>query len=484
MRDESSIRGNASVVTIPLSLEELQDAVHLANTLGDAVTVQGARTGICGGAVPSDGLIIDVSALNRVTGFSFDPTGEMPSTITVEAGVTLGQLNEMLAGKPPVSPYLDAESTALWQLYRESQTKLEFVPNPTELSATLGGMAATNVSGSHGWWGGNMRANVLAIEAVLPDSSLVRENYAHSGPDWRMESTISTCPGCRGDSSLIDLFCGSEGIVGAIAGLTLRLVRAPAFIWGMLSFFSSVGDLLHFVNLLRNKDDSEAKTRVRSVDFFDRGCMTFLATMRERMDGAKGLPEFPDSAMTACWLEFGGDDENALMEFLEKTAIGLEESNSPADLALVATNAKDCQRLSIIRHTLTEAANIACPAREGTLIDIGVPPDALSFSIDRLRALINDAGCAGILMGHLMDGQLTLRLLPDSSEQAEQAEMATRNHLIEMQRIGFRCGTIHGVGRIKKALFSSLCPPALTHTKNARDAMNLPNKWGQGTFFD
>jgi len=154
LRDESRMEGHVDAVARPRDYEQLAQAVKYAAQNGMRVTMQGAATGVEGGAVPHGGLLISTRGMNRILGLR---ECEGKYFLRVQAGVTLEQMEEYL--RKPI------DSKACF-----------FPPNPTEKTATLGGAFASDAIGTRGrvrdhvgdvlWIGGIIAELELALRPV------------------------------------------------------------------------------------------------------------------------------------------------------------------------------------------------------------------------------------------------------------------------------------------------------------------------------
>jgi D-lactate dehydrogenase (cytochrome) len=141
LRDESRLIGSAEQIAFPKEEQEVLSLLASTAARGQLVTVQGARTGICGGAVPQGGAVFNLSRMNRVLAIRRDPDRE-GFVLRVQPGVLLSELNDWLAQRElPVTSW-DGESLQALEALRAADP-LFFPPDPTETGASLGGMAAS-----------------------------------------------------------------------------------------------------------------------------------------------------------------------------------------------------------------------------------------------------------------------------------------------------------------------------------------------------
>lgn len=401
LRDESGMTGTAEAVCFPENVPELQAV--LRQLKGKNITVQGARTGLCGGAVPSESVIINMTRMKEVTGFSYDKEKE-EGTITVAAGVTLGEIKQWLKKKRMDVSGLSEEDLTAWEAYQKSGYTLWFLPNPTEQEATLGGIAATGAVGSHIGSGGEMKENILDAEVILRDGS-----FAETG---------------NGSS-----FLGTESEAGIFVKLKLRLVKMPEFRWGLFSFHHSYETMNTFFEEYTDFLE-DTNVAIGAADWFS-GSSGNLSENK--------TVQIPEKAECVLWTELWGEEEDEIFDALEAALELLEEEDDFNELALAATNETEFVRLEIFRHEVTEAVSLIHDRRTA-LLDWESeenPLSAVRAVTDLLRNTEN------VLLGHLPRGMATLYIL----DEAEKMEEAVIRLLL-----GKKCNysTEHGCGKRKK----------------------------------
>ena len=192
-------RAGPAVVVRPATTEETAAVVGVCSTHGVAVCPQGGNTGLVGGSVPLDGgLVVSTRRLKRL-----DSVDVAAGSVTAGAGVTLGDL----------------------QRHAKAAGMAYGVDLGARDSATIGGTVATNAGGNNVIRHGMTRHNLVGIEVALADGSV-----------------ISDLSGLEKDNTgydLAGLFCGSEGTLGIITAVTVRLHRPfPEMVTGLLAFDS------------------------------------------------------------------------------------------------------------------------------------------------------------------------------------------------------------------------------------------------------
>ncbi|MDR0908400.1 MAG: FAD-binding oxidoreductase [Spirochaetaceae bacterium] len=410
LSDESGVEGQATGIAFPKSIEELQETVKKAAEKKEKITIQSGRTGFCGGAVPQDSFIINMSKMNHAGEIIFDAekrTGE----ITVGAGFTLANLN-----------------TIIDTYNRKAPIKLQFYPNPSETEATLGGIAATAACGSA--IGPGIKGAVKSIVLVDARGGIqsIKNNSSSSlcsSPYSSLSTSFSSSP-LRGEARWgADVIIGSEGTLGIIAELTLLLTAAPPCTYGLFAFFDTYQNALQFYTEYKHYLSTNTAILLNVADWFDLSCN----------DRVAGFPQFPENTALALWLEIAGE-EDVLLDSLE-TAMTLLDKTIPtlADKTLAATEETDLKRLKTFRHQLTEDAN----QKQMKTIDYVITKDFLVKNEDILQQLRASAPPRELFfMGHLETNILNIRYNQDS------LPLSFKDNPVSHE---------HGIGQAKRSLF-------------------------------
>lgn len=420
LRDESGMSGNAEKICFPKSVKEIKTALSLLKDENVNITIQGARTGLCAGAVPDGGNILNLTQMNKVTGFSYDERFQEGS-ITVQAGVTLGDLKQYLKKKSMDTACLSEQDLLEWEIYQKSSHRLWFLPNPTEQNATLGAIAATDAVGSHIRVNGKTRENILFMRIVKKDGH---------------EACIS--------GETLEGFCGTEGAQGIIAELKLRLTKCPAYRCGLFSFHHSYRSLGRFFQDFTYSTNNE-RIQIGAADWYAKSCLLLLEREKEYMQNVNVMYGFPEHAECALWMELWGEKEDDLYTALE-IALGHLEAEDPLhESALAAANDTELERFEMLRHTVTEAAGLH-HNNNTALIDWYAKEEPFC-TVEIIAELVRDTDCA--MMGHMYGGMATLHILRDAGLYTDQV----MNKLKEMN-----CGYSreHGCGKLKKELLKRL----------------------------
>ena len=363
------VRGRADAVALPRTAAETREVVAWCYAQGVPVVPRGGGTGYAAGAVPLDGgVVLALERLNRLR--SFDP---LLWRMEVEAGMTTA----------------DVRRTA-----REGG--LLFPPDPgASEQSQIGGNVATNAGGPHAFKYGVTGAWVMGVEAVVAPGEIVR----FGGPVRKDVASYD----------LTSLLIGSEGTLGVITSVWLRLTPAPEAAWPVVGFFDGVREGCDAIERLVGNG-----LPVAAIEYLDGETMRYA--------GAGFPTEIPAGSFCVITEADGSTDEAArvrgdALEILGETSRTLYAPESAAEIAGLWT-----WRESV---ALRVKAQLGGKASE----DIAVPLDRLAEAIDESLAIGARLGLPAASWGHAGDGNLhTTYLLPrDDAAQLELAERASEN---------------------------------------------------------
>lgn len=366
------------------------------------------------------GISVDTSRMNKVLEIH-----ESDLDAVVQPGVTRTQLNE------------DVRATGLM-----------FTVDPGA-DATLGGMAATRASGTNTVRYGSMRENVLALEVVLPDGTIIK-----TGSRARKSSS---------GYDLTHLFVGSEGTLGIITQLTVRLFGHPDTILAATCAFDSVDDAVNTVIMAIQMGLPLAR-----VELLDELQMKGMNIFNPDLN----LPETPH-----LFLEFHGSDAGVKEQVELFESVGEEFSVSGFEWA---TKAEDRNRLWEARHNAYYAAKSLRKGCDGVVTDCCVPISALAECIARTKELVSEAGLIAPIVGHVGDGNFHLLIFFDPSDSEELVEAKALAAQVNHVALSFG-GTVtgeHGVGTGKIGYMAEEHGAAyalMATLKRAVDPKNLMN---------
>lgn len=389
-RDEAySTPALPDAVAFPENTAEVSQIMKICSAYKVPVVPFGIGTSLEGHVIPiHGGISVDTSRMNNVLEINQNDLDAV-----VQPGVSRTQLNDALRA-----------------------TGLMFTVDPGA-DATLGGMAATRASGTNSVRYGTMRENVLALEVVLPDGAVIK-----TGSRARKSSA---------GYDLTHLFVGSEGTLGIITQLTVRLFGQPDSILAATCAFDTVDDAVNTVIMAIQMGIPMAR-----IELLDEVQMKGMNIFNPDLN----LPEKPH-----LFLEFHGS-EAGVKEQVELFE-GLGEEFSVSGFSW-ATKAEDRNRLWQARHNAYYAGKSLRKGCDGLVTDCCVPISALAACIARTKDLIAKSGLIAPLVGHVGDGNFHLLILvdPDNADEIHRAkELASAVNRAALSFGGTVTGE-HGVG--------------------------------------
>jgi len=380
-------------VAFPETTEEVAAIARICAAHDCPIVPYGIGTSLEGHVVPvKGGVTVDLSRMDRIV--EIDARN---LCAVVEPGVTRKQLNEELRA-----------------------TGLMFTVDPGA-NATIGGMASTRASGTNAVRYGTMRENVMALEVVLPDGQIIE-----TGTRARKSSA---------GYDLTHLFVGSEGTLGIITRVTVRLFGQPEAIMAATCAFETVDGAVDAV-----MDAMQLGLPMARIELLDEVQMRGMNIYNPDLK----LPETPH-----LFLEFHGSESGVAEQVESFTAIAGEHGGSDLQWA---TRTEDRTRLWQARHDAYYAAKALVPGAEGYVTDCCVPIDKLAVAIRRARAAIDESGLVAPILGHVGDGNFHLVILirPDNEAELKAAgDLAGLLNMMSIELGGTMTGE-HGVGLGKK----------------------------------
>lgn len=470
LKDESGLTGEADEIAFPQDTEALAAIMKAAAEDGRPLTLQGSRTGLAGGAVPEGGLVVSLSRMDGILGFEKQ---EDKNLLHVEAGATLEAIDRDAAPR-----------------------RLSFMPNPTEESATAGGMFAAGSCGLNGLRYGAGHRHVEALRWVSPGGEIWkidRGAYIFDGSGCalpgggrlRCEEKWFSLPAAarlpRKGQDLIDFLAGSAGKYGAAAELWLNLLPRPEDCWGLLFFFTDDDTLAHFAGALLHWHKTPPGRQLSAAEYYDRAALALLAGARERSSHLQRLPPLP-AHRAAVYLELSGNEPEALERALLECYAHFCDAGGDEDETWAVNSSAEVQRLQQLRHSLTELFNSGAAAitRERKMppgrleSDFTGPPEKLAQYMDLYRSDLARAGVTGYLYGHLLQNNLHAALLPQDLAAWEQSQALIRQWGKKVLQDNGLLISEHGEGRLKEGLLQNLLPPeALRAKRNLEDLFTV-----------
>jgi len=495
--------GFAAGVSVPASEAEVAALIRSA----PAVLPIGAQSSLTGGATPNGEIVLSTARLNRVLGSGAD-------WIRLGAGVTLVDLDAALARSDRYYP-----------------------PVPTFTGAFAGGIVATNAAGAATFKYGTTRDWVRALTVVLAGGEVldVVRGETTAGPDGFFEIVLSdhavrlrvpryrmpdvpklsagyfAAPGM----DLIDVFIGSEGTLGVITEVTLRVLPARPSMCLAFVPFDDRGTALAFVQRLRDaaretwRAHDPSGLDVAAIEHMDARC---LAVLREDgVDRALGVA-IPDAAAMALLvtLELPADmrstqafdeigrarEPGAPVTPLVRFCRALDEAGvlDRVEIAVPGDRARE-QQLLALREAVPAGVNARVgrakqdvdPRIAKTAADMIVPFERLEELLTIYDQEFRRRGLDAAVWGHISDGNLHPNVIPRSMADVESGRDAILAFGREVIRLGGSPLAEHGVGRspVKQRLLADLYgADGIEEMRAIKKALDPECKLAPGVLFD
>jgi D-lactate dehydrogenase (cytochrome) len=410
-------------VVFPQTTQDVQQIVRICARHGVPMIPFGTGTSLEGHVnAPFGGVSIDVKDMNRVLAVHAEDLD-----CVVEPGITRKQLNEYLRDQGlffPIDPGADA---------------------------SLGGMAATRASGTNAVRYGTMKDNVLAMKVVLANGELMttsrRARKSAAGYD------------------LTRLIVGSEGTLGIITELTLKLHGIPEAISSGACPFPSVAAACDATILTIQTGIPVA--RIELLDEIQvRACNAYSKL---------SLPEVP-----MLFVEFHGTSASVAEQSQRFGEIAADLGGGPFEWA---TKAEDRSRLWQARHDAYWAGRGLRPGAQALATDVCVPISRLAECVIATQHDIAEMNLVAPILGHVGDGNFHLTLLVDMNDPAEikRAKILSERIVERALAMDGTCTGEHGVGEGKmKYLAAEHGEPALAAMRALKQALDPSNVMNPG----
>jgi D-lactate dehydrogenase (cytochrome) len=411
------------IVCFPASTAEVAAIVRVAAATGLPIVPFGAGTSLEGHVnAIHGGISVDLREMNHIVRVSVDDLDA-----TVEAGVTRLQLNKAL-----------------------NNTGLTFPIDPGA-DATLGGMTATRASGTTAVRYGTMRENVLGLTVVLADGGVI--------------STGTRARKSSAGYDLTRLFVGSEGTLGVITEITLRLHPLPEAVSAAVCSFASMQGAVETVIAT-----IQVGVPVARIELLD----------ETQMDAVNRYSKTEYTVAPTLFFEFHSDSARHVVDQAETVqALAAERGGRGFEWA---TQLEDRERLWQARHDALYAALALRPGAQAWTTDVCVPISRLAECILETKA--DNAGAAFpiALVGHAGDGNFHLIYVldPADPEELERARRLNERMVVRALAMGGTCTGEHGVGYGKMKFLEAEHGPGLEVMRTIKRALDPENRMNPG----
>ncbi|MHC1739806.1 MAG: FAD-binding oxidoreductase [Anaerolineaceae bacterium] len=504
LTDESKISSQPiDLLYFPKNENELAAVIREMSRKSIPLTVAGARTGLVGGSVPMKGTLVSLELLDAVECIFWNPLSE-EWIVRAQTAVSLKSLDSMLRSKkfPSVESNQAEFTQSELQKFKDDPASYFYPPDPTEMSASLGGSVVTNASGARTYRFGPTRAWVRGIRVLLASgeyldiprgkyfaspagrfivydskgssSSFMIPNY--SMPRTKSTSGIFTAP----QMDLIDLFIGSEGVFGIVTRVDIALMKREDKI-SIVQFVDSDEQAIELTIALRQNP----LLQLDFLEFYSENALNLLRERQLREPSTVGMPLLPEYAKSAVFFEmsFNPRSDKVELSILEKT---IQECGASIEKSWVGYESRELDRFKVFRHLIPETVNDIIAERKKSYpglhklgTDLAVPDEHLR----EMWQLYRD-GCTAnkldwLAFGHIGNNHLHINILPRNMEDQEKGLQMYATFAKKAVEFGGAVSAEHGVGKIKtkffRLMFSEEQIDQMKQVKNALDPQGILN---------
>lgn len=445
LEDSSGYKGTADRLLIPQSVAEIQQIVTTCSQEHIPLTIAGAGTGLTGARVPHGGWIISLERFRKLE--------IQPGRAVCGAAVSLAELQEA-AGR----------------------TRQFFGPNPTETSASVGGVISTNAGGARSFHYKAARQHVLALEVVFMDGRTARLDRA-SPIDFpvkpvRLPETTKNAAGyyLQPGVTWVDLLAGSEGTLAIVTEAELQLLPEPPAILSGVVFFSTDEQALNAVDAWRELPE------LRLLEYMDEHALALLRPV---------YPEIPPHAGAALLIDQNlvSNDDPEIDVWTER----LDRQSAFAEASWFGMTAADRERFRKFRHVLpvmvVERVRRNGFPKYGTDFAVPVNRHRELHAYYRRRCEEELPGRYTIF-GHIGDANNHVNMLPSTPEEGERVEALLHEFAEFVLSLGGTVAAEHGIGKSKTDLFQLMYSAEdIEAMKDVKRRLDPGWLLGRGTIF-
>lgn len=412
-------------VVFPHSTEEVAEIVRICATHKVPVIPFGTGTSLEGHVnAPAGGISVDLTQMNKILAVH-----AADLDCVIQPGVTREDLNTHLRDQGL------------------------FFPIDPGANASLGGMAATRASGTNAVRYGTMKDNILALEAVMPDGTVIR--------------TAQRARKTSAGYDLTRLLIGSEGTLGLITEITLRLHGIPEAIMSARCSFPTVDAACQAVMAT-----IQYGVPVARIELLDQLCV-------KAVNAHSGL-ELPETPLLL--LEFHGSEAGVAEQVATFGEISAEFGASGF---AAAASTEERNRLWKARHEMYFAAMQLRPGAKGIATDVCVPISRLAECVTAAQDKAAELKLMSPIVGHVGDGNFhatPLIDMEDAGEVARAEEFVSWLNDLAISMDG-TCTGEHGIGQGKKPYLQKELGPATTYMAAIKRAIDPDNIMNPGKIF-
>ncbi len=391
--DATKEKSIPDLVIRPHSTEQVSKVVSIANQHRIPICPRGAGTGLSGRAVPiKGGISLDLKNMNKIVELN-----ARDLTVTVEPGVVTKDLQDEVA-----------------------KLRLFYPPEPGSAGfSTIGGNVAECTGGMTGMKYGVTRDYVLALEIVLPDGSVINTG----------RKTLKSVAGY----DLTRFFVGSEGTLGVLTKITLKLLPMPEKIGTVMSFFKDIDSALNTTDSILIKNHLHP----RSLEFADKTCIDAVRDSTEE--------KIPEAAKALLFIDVDGNENNVSNDISRIDALCRENS---ALKTSIANTDEERNTLWDIRKSISPFLFKVASMKFDE--DFCVPRSKVRVVLRKVYELSKKYSLQVAAFGHIGEGHIRLNVMYNNNKDIDASvHNLVSQILTEVVSIGGTITSEHGVGDAK-----------------------------------
>ena len=482
--DESRISGHAESISFPKNEADVQRIVKSLLAEKTPITIQGSRTGITGAAVPIKGHLLNLSKMTNIVGMKVDKKGQF--SICAQPGVLLEDLNRHLETCRFETKSWKKNDLEVLETFKKAKQQF-WPPDPTEKSATIGGIAANNSRGICAYHYGSASRYISSLRLVdmKGDLQVFERDSDDSlfGLDFKSDSPVHWK----------DLLFGSEGMLGIITELTLSLEPLPNELWSIVFFFEFQSEAVKYIASINSQENKEVSAKIVAIEIMDQTTLECIQDFKQTTSQLQELPIIEPHLTTAVYLEIHGNNEHEVEQLCEKLMEKASDNNGDPDCTWAFSGEHEIERLHLFRHAAPEAVNFIIDqirqkdSRITKLATDMCPQTNMSLKelLEMYDQDLKTDGLRAAIFGHAGDAHLHVNILPEDYTQFKVGKRCIQNWAKKIANKGGSVVKEHGVGKIKKSLFRSIpLPERLQKIQNIKRKLDPNELWNPGNMFE
>ncbi len=441
--DAANVKGFCDAVYFPENENDVIEIFKIAGEQNLKITISGNGTGLTGARVPKGGIVISTEKLNKILEIN-----SKEKFAIVQPGVLLKNFQEEV-----------------------EKLNLFYPPDPTERNCFIGANVATNASGAKTFKYGATRNFVTGLTIILANGkvlNLSRGEFKFQNSVLNLDLTdnlnlefslpkikipiVKNAAGyfIKEDMDLIDLFIGSEGTLGFISEIKLKLIDLPEKILSAVIFFDEENNAFQFINEAREISYTTRKANkinidARALEFFDFNSLKLLK---------EDYPQIPENANAAVWFEQEINSENEEFIF-EKLIELIQKYNANENEAWFASNKNELEKFKDFRHAISWKVSEFVAQKNITKVgtDIAIPDSGFIDFYFYLKNIAEQNNFDYVIYGHFGNSHYHLNLLPKNQDEHKFAKEIYKQICAEAVKSGGTISAEHGIGKLKTEYF-------------------------------